>query len=278
VLDLKSPDTLDDSLKNHAPRAAEKLIALGAKPDILAAAALGRLDILRAAFDEKGRLRARPRRDGKLMSARDAIGLALLYAYVRAQHDAVKFLFTLDGNWNMIGVNNGTALHRAAWDGDLSMVQRLVAKGADIHNRENPFVATPLSWAHYNKQIAVFTWMRTHCAIDIHDAAGFDLREHVEARLGGDPACVNGRIDQWDIPRSTPLHVATCPQYNTIDGSFSYNRAIRKQLVKLLLDTGADPNIVAGNGYTALDIAEAYDATGIATLLKRHGAMRAADL
>jgi ankyrin repeat protein len=278
TIDLQAPDALDDSLKNHAPRAAEKMIALGAKPDVLAAAALGRMDLLRAAFDEKGRLRVRPRRDGKLMAARDATGLALLYAYVRKQCDAIDFLLTMDGNWNMTGVNNGAALHRAAFDGDLQMVQRLIAKGADLYNRDNPFVSTPLSWAQHNKQDAVFTWLRTRCAIDIHDAAGFDLREHVEARLREDPACVNKRLDQWDIPGGTPLHWAACPEYNNIDGSFLDNLVTRRQLVKLLLEHGADPNIVAGNGYTALDIAEAYSATGIATLLKRHGAKRAAEL
>jgi ankyrin repeat protein len=60
---------------------------------------------------------------------------------------AVDYLLEKNGNWNTIGVNNGTALHRAAWAGDLAMVQRLVAKGADIANRNNPFNATPLDVA-----------------------------------------------------------------------------------------------------------------------------------
>ena len=91
-LDLKSPvgvvpewrrrSLLDLPLANHASRAAEKLIELGAKPDVCAAAALGRMDLLRAFFDAKGRLRSRPRRGGKRMTARNAIGLAMLFAYV----------------------------------------------------------------------------------------------------------------------------------------------------------------------------------------------------
>jgi hypothetical protein len=54
TLDLKKPDVLDAPLANHAPRAAEKMIELGAKVDVLAAAALGRMDMLRSAFDKKG--------------------------------------------------------------------------------------------------------------------------------------------------------------------------------------------------------------------------------
>src|SRR4029077_4965696 len=93
---LKNHVILDSSLINHAPRAAEKLIEMGAKPDVLAAAALGRMDLLRALFDDRGRLRSRPRRHGRTMSERDAIGLALLYAYVRRQPEAIDFLLEKD--------------------------------------------------------------------------------------------------------------------------------------------------------------------------------------
>jgi ankyrin repeat protein len=279
-LDVTSEDALDGALANHAPRAAEKMIELGAKGDVLAAAALGRMDWLRTFFDSEGLLRSRPRRNGQEMPARDAIGLALLYAYVREQRDAVEFLLDKDANWNMTGVNNGTILHRAAWDGDLAMVQRLVAKGADISNRDNPFNSTPLSWAQHNKQDEVFEWMRTHCAIDLHDAVGFGLREHVEARLREDPASINMRRDHWDIPQCTPLHWAAWVNIENVDGVQLRDPIAREQLVKLLLDHGAAPNIVAGNGLTPLDVAEAAGptATGIVALLKDRGARRAADL
>lgn len=278
TLDLKSPNVLDLPLANHAPRAAEKLIELGARPDVCAAAALGRMDLLRGFFDQDGRLRSRPRRGGRLMSERDAIGLALLFAYVNRHPETVDFLLERDGNWNVTGVNNGTALHRAAWEGDLDMVRRLVAKGADLANRDNPFNSTPLSWAQHNRQREVFDWMRAHCAIDLHDAAGFDLREHVEARLREDPASVNRRIDQWDVPRSTPLYWAAWTKHVDVDGEHSYDEPKRVELVRLLLDRGADPNLVAGDGHTPLDVAEAAGAHGIARLLAERGGKRAAEL
>jgi hypothetical protein len=162
TVDVKSEGALDASLANHAPRAAEKLIDLGAKPDVLAAAALGRMDLLRSFFDTGGTLASRPRRHGKEMTERDTIGLAMLYAYVRGQHQAVDFLLEKDGNWDITGVNNGTALHRAAWAGDLVMVQRLVAKGADVNNRDNPFDGTPMGWASYNNQADVVAWLQRH--------------------------------------------------------------------------------------------------------------------
>jgi ankyrin repeat protein len=58
----------------------------------------------------------------------------------------------------------------------------------------------------------------------------------------------------------------------------SHDQAKRRELVQLLLDGGADVNIVAGNGCTALDIAEASKATAIVRLLREHGGKRAAEL
>lgn len=269
---------LHPSLANHAPRAAEKLIALGVKPDVCAAAALGDMDLLKGFFGQDGRLVARPRRHGKVMSERDAIGLALLFAYVNGNPEAVDFLLEKDGNWNMTGVNNGAVLHRAAWDGDLAMVERLVAKGADMSNRDNPFNSTPLSWAQHNKQRVVFDWMRAHCAIDLHEAVGHNLREHVEARLREDPASVNKRLDYWETPQSTPLYWAAWTKISDVDGEHSWDEAERESLVRLLLDQGADPNIVAGDGYTALDVARTAGAARIVALIQERGGKSGAEL
>lgn len=262
-LDVTRDDALDASLANHSPRAAEKMIALGAKPDVLAAAALGRMDMLRDFFDEHGHLRSRPRRNGVDMSERDAIGLALLYAYVREQREAVDFLLEKDGNWNMTGVNNGAMLHRAANVGDLDMVTRLIAKGADISNRDNPFMTTPLGWAYYGEQTAVFEWMRANCAIDIHDAVQYGFGEHVEARLREQPSDVNLQRDHAELPRCAPLHCAAF-----------MNRA---DFAALLVERGADPNLLAGNGWTPLDLADLEGAAAVAAVLEQRGGKRTAE-
>ena len=271
-------NVLDGPLSNHAPRAAEKLIELGARPDVCAAAALGDMDLLQRFFGDDGHLIERPRRHGKVMSERDAIGLALLFAYVNRRADAVDFLLAKDGNWNMTGVNNGAVLHRAAWEGDLAMVKRLVAKGADITNRDNPFNSTPLSWAQHNKQHEVVDWMRAHCAIDLHEAVGHNFREHVEARLREDPVSVNKRLDNWETPQSTPLYWAAWTKIYDVDGEHQWDESEREDLVRFLLDHGADPNIVAGDGYTALDVARTAGAARIAALIQERGGKSSADL
>jgi ankyrin repeat protein len=176
----------------------------------------------------------------------------------------VEFLLTKDGNWNMVGVNNGTMMHRAAWDGDLPTIERLVAKGADVNDRNNPFVATPIGWAHYNHQMAVVQWMIAHCALDIHEAVCFDLREQVDTRLREQPDAVNKRIDHLTIPSATPLHCAA-----------RYDCA---ELAELLIQRGAKPNSLAGNGQTPLDTANAGNGARVASVLIRHGGKTAATL
>jgi ankyrin repeat protein len=269
---------LDVALSNYAVRAAEKMIELGARPDLCSAAALGRLDLVQSFFASDGQLRERPRRHGKLLSERDAIGLALLFAYVNQHNGVVAYLLEKDGNWDMTGVNHGTALHRAAWGGDLPMVERLVAKGADVSNRENPFNSTPLSWAQHNKQRAVVDWMVANCRIDLHEAVGMNLREHVEARLKEEPAGVNRRIDMWETPQSTPLYWAAWTKIWDVDGQHCWKESEREDLVRLLLAHGADPNMVAGDGHTALDVALTARAGGIARILEAAGGKRGADL
>jgi len=265
-------------LANHAPRAAEKLIELGAKPDVCVAAALGRMDLLEGFFGPDGRLRELPRRGGELLSERDAIGLAALFAYVNKRRDALDFLLEKDGNWNMTGVNNGALLHRAAFDGDLDLVKRLVAKGADISNRDNPFNSTPVSWASHNGKWELVDWMRASCRIDIHEAVCHNMYEQVEARLRDASASVNRQLDHWNVPQATPLYWASWTMMETGAGIHHWDVSERERLVRLLLDHGADPNIVAGDGLTALDIAHMSEAPGIAALIEARGGKRSSEL
>jgi ankyrin repeat protein len=49
-------------------------------------------------------------------------------------------------------------------------------------------------------------------------------------------------------------------------------------MARLLLEKGADPNLVAGNGLTALDLAEARGAAALAAALAVRGGKRAEEL
>lgn len=65
------------------------------------------------------------------------------------QHALVEWLLARGANVNARAdaQSRHTALHSAAWNGDLRMVQLLLAAGADPHARDAQYDGTPLGWA-----------------------------------------------------------------------------------------------------------------------------------
>ena len=66
------------------------------------------------------------------------------------------------------------------------------------------------------------------------------------------------------MPQSTPLHWAAALN--------------REEMAKLLLENGADPNILAGTGLTALDVAEQAGAEEVVSLIEQRGGKRSAEM
>jgi ankyrin repeat protein len=64
-------------------------------------------------------------------------------------HDLVRWLLGLgaDANAKADRQSHQSALHSAAWNGDLEMVRLLVESGADIHVRDAQYDAPPIGWA-----------------------------------------------------------------------------------------------------------------------------------
>jgi hypothetical protein len=64
-------------------------------------------------------------------------------------HALVEWLLARGGNANARSTaqSRHTALHSAAWNGDLPMVRLLVAAGADLTARDEEHDGTPLGWA-----------------------------------------------------------------------------------------------------------------------------------
>ena len=75
---------------------------------------------------------------------------AVLMAAVEFRHrDLVRWLLGqgADANTRNVSLSRQTALHNAAWNGDLDMVKLLVAHGADLQARDAEHEATPRGWA-----------------------------------------------------------------------------------------------------------------------------------
>lgn len=75
---------------------------------------------------------------------------AVMMAAVDFRHHAlVRWLLAQGGSPNAVSGTEfrHSALHSAAWNGDLEMVQLLVAAGADVHARDARYDAPPWGWA-----------------------------------------------------------------------------------------------------------------------------------
>jgi ankyrin repeat protein len=93
----------------------------------------------------------------------------LMAAVDRGHHALARWLIGRGANPNArtAALSRQTALHNAAWNGDLEMAQSLVAAGADIGARDGEHDATPLGWAETSIRIsgnpgcpAVAAWLR----------------------------------------------------------------------------------------------------------------------
>ena len=64
-------------------------------------------------------------------------------------HELVEWLLAHGGNVNAraSAQSRHTALHSAAWNGDLAMARLLVGAGADLAARDEEHDGTPLGWA-----------------------------------------------------------------------------------------------------------------------------------
>jgi len=145
---LPSPPPNDGSLLIFArtPFAVERLLALGVSPD--AADRWGATPM--TAFHRlgpRGRpLVARLNAHGVPVPPADSVMLAAVDG--RDREMVVRLLgLGVSPNARATAQSRQTALHNAAWNGDLPMVRLLVEAGADVEARDEEHDATPQVWA-----------------------------------------------------------------------------------------------------------------------------------
>ena len=83
----------------------------------------------------------------------------LLHAAVDTHHAGGIRLMTELG-FEISGRTRATALHSAAWNGNLPMVELLLELGADPNIRDTTYDGTPLDWAAHNGQAEVVEHLR----------------------------------------------------------------------------------------------------------------------
>lgn len=161
-----------------------------------------------------------------------------------------------DPDARFAGAHRETPLHWAASNGDVPMIDALVAAGADIE-ADGAVIAggTPLADARaFGQWRAARRLLELGARPTFQDAATLGLLDQVETRLAAGPVPSPDEIDQafWGACQGGRLAVAV-----------------------RLLESGADIDRIGWNGLTPLDVARAEKADEVAGWLVERGARTA---
>jgi ankyrin repeat protein len=139
-----------------------------------------------------------------------------------------------------------TALHAAAWNGNASAAAALIKHGANVAAREDKWHGTPGGWADYAGHKELGDFIRRG-PVDIMEAVEAGLTERVEEILKEDPGALERRFSSFTI---FPLYA---------EGWFTplafAVRLGKTEMVKFLLERGANPNVGSPEGKSLAEIA-----------------------
>ena len=262
--DVGGLTALDQAALNGERDMAEQLIAAGATLRLPAAVALGReLEVERLLREDPHALRPGGRWDKLLIRASERASGALIETLVRA---GASVHTRDDARTAVDGTHGYTALHAAAFHGNVDAIRALIRHGANPTVREDRYWGTPVGWADYAGHIEARDIILDG-AIDIFDALQYDRLDRVDAILREDPEALerpfgqhvtgDSRARDWLDPRWTPL---------------AYAFANRKPLgARLLIERGADRSVSDSKGHSLRDIAEASGEAELVRLLAGAG-------
>lgn len=174
------------------------------------------------------------------------------------QHALVRWLLRqgAEPNARSAAQSQHTALHSAAWNGDLPMVKLLVQAGADPSLRDHQYDGTPQGWAETSVEVTsnaacadVAEWLGRReaktapASVEDLPARRVDWKPLMDAAFNGDPILVGRLLRKGADPnvlsnstqRHRPLH-RVLERKKTI-----LKHRGHEEVLHLLLEAGADP-------------------------------------
>jgi len=188
---------------------------------------------------------------------KDVLDEALVFAAMNSRIKALDRLLecgaTLDGT-AAIHAERPTAMHAAAWAGSLPTVRHLLAHGADPTIRDEVHNSSVIGWADFRKRDALRDYL-------LGDDARIDLRDAIEfGRFGRAMELIEQVEVDAPVKDGDPGVLLRAAAYHG-----------HVELVRYMLQRGADPKLENREGRTALDYAREQQHTEIVSLLRKTG-------
>lgn len=232
------------------------LLDRGAKVRLPAAVALNRArDVERLLARDPGTLKP----DGRWARL-------IVRAAECASADVIEALIVAGADVN-INDNPGTSidctwgyspLHSAGWHGSLGAIEVLMRHGANVTARETKYHGTPAGWADYagHKEAR---YLILCGPVDIIEAIQYGLTERVGKILEEEPRALDRPFSAYPLFPLDAEAWYTPLAYAVVRGN--------AEMVRLLLDRGADRTVNSPGGETLLEIAVKRERNEVAALL-----------
>ena len=153
--------------------------------------------------------------------------------------DAIELMIEL--GFSVHGNSFDSPLHHAAHNGHLALVQRLLEHGAKLQQRDTFYFSTPLGWAQAGSKEDIVDYLK-QLEVSFFDLIGTVDIERVEMFLDSNPHAISITLRDTveDELMQHPNAWQTPLAYAAVRGI--------TEMVKLLLNRGADPTIKNTDG------------------------------
>lgn len=260
AVDAAGLTALDQAALDGARDLATRLIEHGARVGLPAAVALGRTaDVDRLLAEDPASLRPGGRWARLIVRAAEHAPGDVIERLVRA---GASVHVRDDYHTAVDGTHGYTALHAAAFHGNLSAVRVLLRHGADPAAREDRWWGTPAGWAAYAHHDTVRDVILDG-AIDVFDAIAHDRRTQLGEILDRDPRALERPFGRYVTGDHTPRSWLD-PAWTPIAYAAVYGTA---ETVRALLARGADLAVRDAAGRTPADLAAAHGRADVAAAL-----------
>ena len=236
-------------------------------------------------------------RNGAHIDARGPDGSTAVHlAVLDHRLDAMRLLLDQGADPNIRDATGGAPLDDAVWAGSAEAVALLLVHGARLNEPDTMTGATPINEAAFRGGVSVVQFLlERHPDLTIPDARGYRpldnairmkkedaallfldaesqerltpefLAKTMETAIQKDEARVTEALLQKGVPRDTPLASGTTP----LDAA-AFAGAVN--VVRFLLEIGADPNVGGEDGNIPLVDASLKGFDAVVSLLLDHGA------